>query len=396
MDTWLTEDDIVARFQREVRLLADELSHPNIITVITRNVSASPPWFAMPLCSSTLTKELAAGQAGKTVWVATVFRQVLDGMQYAHSRDVIHRDLKPQNILFDGPVVKISDFGLSKYLGGDTALTKSRMWAGTEPYMAPEQFTDMKNAGKEADVFALGKLLYEMLTGTTPPVGAIDAGTLPEPFRYFVQRACDLKPENRFRDAGEALTTFDRLTTGSVTALPLDEELASLAAEWFTTLPGKRLDVVRKVEELLRLHADDEELFTTQVPNLPADLVAQFQESLPDAFVAVLQIYDGHVSGGLPWSYCDVVAGFYRGVWARTDRLDVFALVLERLIVMGASHNRFYVGDVVAGILHDIKAPSEVEVASDVIRRNPGHRQWFRDQVMRIGVTPQIAAAFDA
>jgi eukaryotic-like serine/threonine-protein kinase len=186
-DQWENDDDVVRRFQREVRLMADELSHPNIVEVIARNVSAKPPWFVMPKADGNLRDELDSGRFGDKQWVSDTFRQVLEGFAYAHSRKVIHRDLKPQNVLILDGTPLICDFGLGRAVGSDsTGVTRTNQWAGTEPYMAPEQFDAMKETDERADVFSLGKLLCEMLTGDVPPVEAIDGEGIPEPFRYFV------------------------------------------------------------------------------------------------------------------------------------------------------------------------------------------------------------------
>ncbi len=242
--------------------------------------------------------------------------------------------------------------------------------------MAPEQFTDMKEVGPEADVFSLGKLLIVMLTGEVPEIGVPDVSDLPERFRYFISRCCEKKPENRFGNGGEALEAFDRIINDPAFAeLPADT-LQRLLEAWFATPTGEDLDVVRDIYGSLRSNAQEESLFTREVPRLPEDVVDQYMDDLPGAFVEMIRIYDGHVSGGLPFEYCDIVAGFYQRIYRRTTRLDLRKLIVERLLEVGYGHNRWHVQDLVIALLKDVTDASTVAMVADVIRAHPEAAHW--------------------
>lgn len=362
--------EIRDRFEREARLLDDTLDHENIVPVLMRNLSGDQPYFVMPLADGNLA-DLFAEKAGDEQWVCGAFRQILEGMAYAHGKGVIHRDLKPENALRYGDQIWLSDLGLGKNLiGGTVGLTKTAVWSGTEAYMSPEQFSAMKETGPETDVFALGKLLITLLTGDHPDVGAPDVSQLPERFRYFVSRCCEKKPENRFADARAALEAFEGATT-EPEFKQHEAELERLEEAWFATPVGQDLEVVKEIDRLLRENPDDEALYTKQVPRLPGDLAFQYLTELPDAFAQMLATYDGHVSGGLPFDYCDVVANFYANVFRRTDRLDVRKMTLNRLLEMGDSHHRFHVRSVLLGLLaglEETKEGSTVAMAVDLIK----------------------------
>lgn len=391
-----SDQEVVRRFQREVRLLADTLRHPNIIAVTGRNLSDMPPWFVMPKLDGNLRDALDEGRAGDTQWVIEIFRQILGALAYAHGQNIIHRDLKPKNVLMDEDAPLLSDFGLGKDLSSNsTEVTRTSQWSGTEPYMAPEQFDAMKTTDYRADVFSLGKLLYEMLTGEAPPVGSINGEDLPEPFRYFVARCCDAKAENRYRDSAEALEAFDRVTDAGGEE-PASAKLNALVEEWWDTPTGADIEVVQRIHELLSQHEDDEQLFTREVPRLPQDLLHQYQDDQPELFLSMLERYDRHVSGGLPFSYCDVVARFYSDIWERSSNLRLRKLVLRRLINMGASHNRFFVRDVVSDILADVEDVSSAEMAREVIKEDPQHAQWFASRVLRTNPPRPISEAFSS
>jgi serine/threonine protein kinase len=362
--------EIRDRFEREARLLDETLDHENIVPVLIRNLSGDQPYFVMPLADGNLA-DLLPQKAGDEEWVCGVFRQVLEGMAYAHGKGVIHRDLKPENALRYGELVRLSDLGLGKNLiGGTVGLTKTMAWSGTEAYMSPEQFSAMKDTGPATDVFALGKLLMALLSGEHPEVGVPDVSELPERFRYFASRCCEKKPENRFGDARAALEAFDRATI-EPEFKQYESELEKLVEAWFATPHGQDLDVVKEIDRLLREHPDDEALYTKQVPRLPGDLANQYLTELTDAFAAMLKCYDAHVSGGLPFEYCDEVANFYSTIFQGTDRLDIRKMIVNRLLEMGDSHHRYHVRSVLLGLLAGLNESSDtstIEMAADLIR----------------------------
>jgi serine/threonine-protein kinase len=105
-------------------------------------------------------------------WISRCFFPVLDGVQALHKLGIVHRDLKPDNVLLDGDIPKIADFGLARS-SRMTPITRSMDVKGSPGYMSPEHFFDLKNAGQQADIFSLGKILFEAI------VGRIDSKQLP-------------------------------------------------------------------------------------------------------------------------------------------------------------------------------------------------------------------------
>jgi len=376
------DPEVLQRFQREARLMDDVLSHTNIVPVLGRNLSAVRPWFTMERADRNLGDELTDGRWNDEAWVVGTFRQVLDAMAYAHEKGVIHRDLKPENLLVFGDVVRVTDFGLGKHLVGGTAgLTKTNTWSGTEPYMAPEQFTSMKETGPDADVFSLGKLLMVLLKGEVPIVGQPDVSALPERFRYFVSRCCSAKAENRFSTAREALEAFDRITREQALTESTEQTLERLTEEWFgSPLESDRaLEKVREIDEFLRCNAADEALFTRAVPRLPVDLLEQYLHELPEEFADMLAVYDDHVSGGLPFEYCDVVTDYYEWIFRRVEDVDVRKRILRRLYLMGHGHHRFHVRTRLLTLLGEYRDHSTIGMMIDIIADDQ-HAAAFFDE----------------
>jgi eukaryotic-like serine/threonine-protein kinase len=391
-----TLQEIRDRFEREARLLDDTLDHENIVPVEFRNLSGDEPYFVMPLADGSVMDELAT-RAGDEEWVCHVFRQILEGMAYAHGKDVIHRDLKPQNALIFGDTIRLTDLGLGKTLvGGTVGLTQTEKWYGTQAYMALEQFSEMKDTGPASDVFSLGKLLMALLIGKHPDPGLPDVSELPERFRYFVTRCCEKKPENRFPDARAALEAFDNAFSEPVFR-ELEDDFERLIESWFVAPVGEDSEILKKIDQLLRENPDEESLYTKQVPRLPGDLLDEYLTELPDSFVEMLKVYDRYVSGGLVFEYCDEVADFYANVFRSTDRLDIRKVIVERLIELGYSHNRWHVRIVLLELLSELDQrtdASTISLAADAIQENPTAAQFAADIASKYELSAAIKKAF--
>ncbi len=165
--------ELVARFQREARLIA-RLEHINILPVYDFDGTHDPPYIVMRyLEGGTLQDVIRSGQMPLDE-IAYLFGQVGGALDYAHRQGVVHRDLKPPNILIDtdGNAL-VSDFGIAIAVEqeGDkprTRATKTGIMVGTPGYMAPEQIKGTKEIDRRTDVYALGVMLYEMITGELP------------------------------------------------------------------------------------------------------------------------------------------------------------------------------------------------------------------------------------
>jgi serine/threonine protein kinase len=144
-----------------------------------------------------------------------IFKQLLSGLEYAHQMHVIHRDIKPENILiFENDNVKIGDFGLGKMLDTDTlgpALTRSSENSlGTLSYAAPEQIKSFKDADHRADIYALGKTLFHMVTNKCPPPFYTDLSldVIEPKYRSFINICTQSDPESRFQTVETAREFF--------------------------------------------------------------------------------------------------------------------------------------------------------------------------------------------
>ncbi len=212
---FLHDPGFAERFNREARVIA-RLEHPNIVPIYAFGIDEARrlPWMAMRLVpGGALASLLKRGRlpAGQ---VLEVLRGVAEALDYAHQHGVVHRDVKPQNILLDqARRVYLADFGIAKMLEAGGGLTQTGMIAGTPQYMAPEQATATR-VDARADIYAVGIVAYEMFTGHVPfaadtPVAVLmkqvseplprpAPGEVPEPVVEALLRATAKRPEERW------------------------------------------------------------------------------------------------------------------------------------------------------------------------------------------------------
>jgi serine/threonine-protein kinase len=170
--------ETTARFLAEAQAVA-RFQHQNLVQVFEVGEFDGMPYFSLEFVDGgTLAKKIAR-EPQPPKYAAETVEQLARAMQYAHDRGIAHRDLKPANILIapDG-IPKITDFGLAKSLEDDSGQTQSGQIMGTPSYMAPEQAEGRPNIGAPADVYALGSILYDLLTGRPPFAGSSVLDTL--------------------------------------------------------------------------------------------------------------------------------------------------------------------------------------------------------------------------
>jgi serine/threonine-protein kinase len=191
---FMTADpDFLKRFEREARAVA-ALRHPNIIQVFDYDVEAGMPYMVMEYLEGDSLKSLLEklerrGQTLPDTQAVRLVREIAQALGFAHRQNVVHRDVKPSNVMMDrsGRVV-LTDFGVAKIVGG-TALTASGAATGTPAYMSPEQALG-RAVDQRADLYALGVILYEMVTGQVP----FDADT---PLAVMLKHAHEARPSPR-------------------------------------------------------------------------------------------------------------------------------------------------------------------------------------------------------
>jgi serine/threonine-protein kinase len=168
---FLHDETFAERFRREATFIA-KLEHPNIVPIhaygIQEDAEGRTPWMAMRFVAGGSLSGLLKQRRLEHRAIVSVLQGVADALDYAHSQGFVHRDVKPQNVLLDDAGrVYLADFGIAKMIESSSPLTQSGMITGTPQYMAPEQAKGA-TIDHRADIYALGVVAYEMLTGRTP------------------------------------------------------------------------------------------------------------------------------------------------------------------------------------------------------------------------------------
>jgi serine/threonine-protein kinase len=248
----------LARFQREAEAIA-KLHHPNIVQIYEVGEASGRAYFSLEYCPGGSLADRLGGARPPAAEAAGLVEQLARAVHAAHAAGVVHRDLKPGNILLgaDG-TPKISDFGLAKRMDGhELRLTQSGTVIGTPNYMAPEQAAGRsKTVGPAADVWALGAILYELLTGRPPFRGASVWETVAKVVRDEPEPPGQLRPDTPSDLEAVCLKCLRKDPAGRyATALELAEELgrcrAGLPAN--VTPRADRLTAIKaQLEGLLR------------------------------------------------------------------------------------------------------------------------------------------------
>ncbi|MGH7502513.1 MAG: protein kinase domain-containing protein [Longimicrobiales bacterium] len=223
------------RFRREIAIAA-RLNHPHIVAVFDSGNAAGLLYYVMPYIDGlTLRDELDRVGPFPLDRAVRIAREVADGLEYAHAAGVIHRDIKPRNILLSGNHALIADFGIARALQEATGseLTSSGLAIGTPAYMSPEQANGEPSIDARSDIYALGCVLYEMVAGEPPfrarsaqgvlglhmmrpPPSLSDARAgVPVELDHAVRRALAKTPDDRFSSASEFGRRLDEVEEAS-------------------------------------------------------------------------------------------------------------------------------------------------------------------------------------
>lgn len=217
------------RFHNEARVMAS-LSHPSILPVHQYGEHMGVPWFSMPLCGGTLAQR-RGDYHGRWRVIAELIAELASAAAFAHAHGVLHRDIKPGNVLFDQQGrAMLADFGLAKLVHEDTQLTRSLSVIGTPHYLAPEIVQSGANATTASDVYALGAILYELLAER--PV--FDAGSVAAILRLIAE------------DEPERLS------------VKVPRDLATIALKCLSKAPAQRYVTAQALAEDLQRYLKDE------------------------------------------------------------------------------------------------------------------------------------------
>jgi len=273
----------IDRFRREIQLAA-ALQHPHIVPLLHAGHVGEVLYYTMPLIEGeSLRAKLARDGALPIADTVRILQDVVDALAYAHRHGVAHRDIKPDNVLISDHHAVVTDFGVAKALGeatGETSLTSVGVTLGTPAYMAPEQAAADPHVDHRCDIYAVGTLAYEMLTGRPPFAGgtaqqvlAAQVSEAPAPLSKYrttvppalaetVMRCLEKNPADRWQSADDLLHQLDVMATPSGGTRPVPAAAARAPSgrrtrlAVYAGLAGLALAAVSGVVFIARGHGD--------------------------------------------------------------------------------------------------------------------------------------------
>ncbi|MBI2921768.1 MAG: protein kinase, partial [Planctomycetes bacterium] len=210
------DPEFVKRFEKEARAMA-ALSHPNIVAVYNYGCDNGRCFIVMECVDGVNLRQVMRERKLTPEEALRIVPQLCDALDYAHGEGVVHRDIKPENILLDRKGrVKITDFGLAKIVNPDRVdNTVTGLVMGTPHYMAPEQVETPKDVDHRADIYSMGVVFYELLTGQLP-IGRFEVpsqrGPVDVRLDQVVMKALERAPGRRYQRAGELKTDVSRVS----------------------------------------------------------------------------------------------------------------------------------------------------------------------------------------
>ncbi len=229
------EPGFAERFTREAKAVA-RLTHPHVLPIYDFGQENDLSYIVMQYVDAGTLKDILGRPISLTT-ATDIIEQIAEALDYAHERGIIHRDVKPSNVLMDrGRWVLLSDFGLAKMVEGSIQLTGSGVGVGTPAYMAPEQGQGLK-VDRRVDIYSLGIILYEMVTGRVPfeaetpmaivvkhiteplPLPRRINPDVPEAVERVIMKALAKNPDDRYEAAGKMAAALRKVVAGLDTAV---------------------------------------------------------------------------------------------------------------------------------------------------------------------------------
>jgi serine/threonine protein kinase len=314
-------EEQVKRFRREVRLLATFKGNSKVVQIVDYNLDHDPPFFVMKYYPEGDLLSKCEAIKEKYDEQERIILQMIDCIQELHSKNELHRDLKPQNFLIDGDLIVMSDFGLSTELGSDTAFTRSSMYWGTHGYIPPE-FLDggFKHADASGDIFMLGKTIYVLLTQRDPmyPVG----DGIPSPLFHVIERCCSIPKSHRYQslsDLKQSIVAAFDVILGRAGGIGKAKQLLSSINDRLEQENTYYTEEVSDfIEQLALLEENDQIRICFELPRQFFSVIRQ--GLVVEHLNHFLSIYEKLVEGrSYSWSYAETIANSMKTIFTGDD-----------------------------------------------------------------------------
>ncbi|WP_165222495.1 serine/threonine-protein kinase [Aquisphaera insulae] len=387
------------RLVREAKILG-AMRHPHLLPALDSRLDEDPPYFVMPLAAGTLDDDVRGRRPGGVGWSLAVLRQVCLGVQALHRAGVTHRDLKPANVLRlrDGRYV-VADLGTAKREPRDsTVLTRTCAILGTLCYLAPEQMMPggSRMADARTDVFQLGKMLYQLITGKLP--AAIEPARLPPSLAHIILRATASRPEDRYPDVASFLDSLEAVRRdpagmAGLTGMGLERLIERCADETGSEPPRPEI-----LHALATLEGKPAGTILDLFDRLPRGTLVALCEGDAAPFAQALGTYAGaleHAAGRRGFDYADLVLSRMRSVYDASRSPEIKAAALRAILVAAVVFNRYATMDRFKTLIYAIRSTDLALLVAEMLR---DHRDYFQEVASHLNARrlhSAIAAVLD-
>jgi hypothetical protein len=369
-----TDEEILIRFKREVRLLNEYRGNSKVVQIVDHNLEYDPPYFVMQYYPSGDLSTLGESLRADLTVQEQIFYQMIDCINELHLNGHFHRDIKPQNFLRDDDQIIVSDFGLSTELESSTALTRSSQFWGTPGYLPPEYYVGgFKNVDAAGDIFMLGKSFYNLLTGRGPMY--LSGHDIPPPLFLIIERCCVVDKTRRYQSLAELKqnlnAAYDVLLGRVEGAGKANQLLISITDRLEKDGQYRPDEVIEFIDAFAMLYSEARIKVSLELPERLFHVLrdAPFQAHLTTFLEAYRDMVE---NGSYGWSYAEVIA----------DRMDILfesaavsdadkTLALELAVIAAQRQSRFAAMDTCTRMIKSVTDENLGIRIRDLIQRHP-------------------------
>lgn len=339
------DDFSIRRFEREVRLMS-RLNHPNIMKIISYNLVEEDKFYVMPLYKCSLTKIIPSLE-GDYSRQNIIIDSILTAIQYLHSEGVLHRDLKPGNILYNNDKdIAITDFGLGIQIdSSSTQLTKMTVF-GSDRYCSPEQGYNSHDVDERTDIYAVGKIIEDIVSN----FGKIR--TYDNSFNFIIDKCTKRNKEERFTSISEVrrfVAYVYNTIMGVTESKQIDESLLQLA--------NKKLAKEEIVNLAIQIQTSKDSVIIEKFfENIDENFYSIFEQNNSDlAKSLIVKLCSYWNQAGWPFSYIDDIAKIANKIFMVSKNAEIRAELLYILMDLSIYYNRWFAMGVATNLLDEIK-----------------------------------------
>jgi serine/threonine protein kinase len=333
------------RFQREVQVQS-LLSSDYFMKVLDFDLETETPWFIMPLADRNFWQEIQEARSAETIPLSAL-SDILNALEELHFLGYVHRDLKPQNILFHQQRWKISDFGLVlPVTNATTKLTSVDSSWGTANYCAPEQVKDFRNATPSVDIYAFGCILHDLFVGSTRV--PYQRYTSHGPIGMIIEKCTELDPKKRFKNISALRGALLKILSEPQNLTP-----SPSATEWVEKLQDLsdwNSEVLESFARFIKTTQDESDLWVV-CQAIDEDVLKKLNSIDEELWQVIAIAYCDWATGSFGFDYCDVIIGRLEVIF-KLGNLDSKSSAALASAILGWSHNRWFVMEQVMRILN--------------------------------------------